>query len=83
MVEYYPFWFAVLIAIGVVFISLAIIFGLKIAYSQDADPRYVCINKFQYPYNEACIQQEYERMCDLFYNASSWEMYTKLECMTR
>jgi hypothetical protein len=34
MVEYNPFWFAVLIIIGVVFISMAILFGLKIAYSE-------------------------------------------------
>jgi len=33
LVEYNPFWFAVLITIGVVFISMAILFGLKIAYS--------------------------------------------------
>lgn len=32
MVEYSPFWFAVLI-IGVVLISMAILFGLKIVYS--------------------------------------------------
>ena len=59
MVEYNPFWFAVLI-IGVVFISMAILFGLKIAYSQDIDPNGYCIYNNTHPFNELCKQQLHE-----------------------
>lgn len=56
--EYSPFWFGVLIGIGVVFISLAILFGIKIAYSQDVDPAAYCLYKDTYPFNELCNEQQ-------------------------
>ena len=33
--EYNPFWFGILIGLGVAFISLALLFGMKIAYSEE------------------------------------------------
>ncbi len=35
MIEYDSFWFTVLIIIGIVFISLAILFAVQIAYSEE------------------------------------------------
>lgn len=43
MIEYSPFWFGVLIGVGIAFISLAILFGVKIAYSEE-------------PLNNKCIK---------------------------
>ena len=80
MVEYSEFWFFVLVAIAVTFMTMAIVFGFRVIFAQEMDPNAYCLYK-AYPYIQACEQQEYEKVCDLFFNASSWEMYTKLECM--
>jgi hypothetical protein len=54
--EYNPVVFYILIIVGVIFISLAILFGLQIAYSVEVDS-----------YKD-CIEQELPpHICDMIY----------------
>lgn len=60
--NYDSFWFVLLVTIGIIFLSLAIFFGLKIAYSSDSeDPAGWCL-RHEYPYNILCMQFERERL---------------------
>ena len=69
MIEYSRFWFAVLIGIGIAFLSLAILFGLKVAYSQDFDPCFVNNDMYQ----RICDQQKINNILqDLLERAREW-----------
>jgi len=47
------------VAVVIIVVAYLVGLGLKLAWGQDADPRYYCIEKFKtpYPYIELCREQ--------------------------
>ncbi len=73
----------VLMIIGFTFISLAIWSLIGLAWGQDFDQRYACLYKDQHPFNEMCVDQEMDRICETFFNSSAWDIWNALGCYYR
>ena len=56
--EYEEFFFVVIMILGIIFISLVILFAVQIVYSQDVDPNAYCLYNNTYPFNELCKEQQ-------------------------
>ncbi len=65
--EYDEFFFVIIMMLGIIFISLVILFAVQIVYSQDVDPNAYCLYN-TYPFNELCKEQHEISMFDRLLN---------------